>query len=53
MEIESNTTRHADEATLPKTGEEQSELAMIFSMHAAALGITGLAGTSKRREKDK
>lgn len=53
VETESNTTRHADEAILPKTGEEQSELATIFSMHAAALGITGLAGTSKRRKKDK
>ena len=53
VEIESDTTRYADEATLPKTGEEQSELATIFSMHAAALGITELAGTSKRRKKYK
>lgn len=53
VETESNTTRHVDEAILPKTGEEQSELATIFSMHAAALGITGLAGTSKRRKKYK
>lgn len=49
VETGSRTTGHVDE----ETGEEQSELATIFSMLAAALGITGLAGTSKRRKKDK
>lgn len=53
VETGSRTTGHVDEETLPETGEEQSELATIFSMLAAALGITGLAGTSKRRKKDK
>lgn len=53
VETGSHTTGHVDEETLPETGEEQSELATIFSMLAAALGITGLAGTSKRRKKDK
>ena len=49
VETESNTTRHAAEATLPKTGEEQSELATIFSMLVAALGVTGLVVTSRKR----
>ena len=49
VETESNTTRHADEATLPKTGEERSELATIFSMLVAALGVTGLVVTSRKR----
>lgn len=35
VETESNTTRHVDEAILPKTDEEQSELATIFSMLVA------------------
>ena len=49
VETESNTTGHADEDTLPKTGEEQSELATIFSMLVAALGVTGLVVTSRKR----
>ena len=49
VETESNTTRHAAEATLPKNGEEQSELATIFSMLVAALGVTGLVVTSRKR----
>lgn len=49
VETESNTTRHVAEATLPKTGEEQSELATIFSMLVAALGVTGLVVTSRKR----
>lgn len=38
------------EATLPETGEDDGKTAVILSNLAAAFGITGLAGTSKRRK---
>ncbi|WP_419185114.1 LPXTG cell wall anchor domain-containing protein [Lactobacillus helveticus] len=40
------------EEALPETGEKDSSKAgAILSSLAAALGITGLAGTSKKRKK--
>lgn len=40
-----------NEATLPETGEDRDEFAKVMSGLAAALGITGLAATSRRRKK--
>ena len=41
-----------NEETLPETGEhDKNEVATLLASLAAALGITGLAGTSKKRKK--
>ena len=44
------TVNSTNEETLPETGEDESKTATIFSMLAAALGLTGLAATSRRRK---
>ncbi|AEG40921.1 LPXTG cell wall anchor domain-containing protein [Lactobacillus kefiranofaciens] len=42
-----------DEEALPETGEkEHSKAGMILASLAAALGLTGLLGTSKKRKKE-
>lgn len=45
-----NTEREA-EATLPQTGEKDAGFVSILSAIATALGLTGLAGTKKRKKK--
>lgn len=44
------TVNSTNEKTLPATGEEKDDFAKVMSGLAAALGITGLAVTSKRRK---
>ena len=44
-------THTNNEETLPETGEKHNEFAKVMSGLAAALGLTGLAATSKRRRK--
>ncbi|MGN1272373.1 MAG: hypothetical protein ACI4T3_04505 [Lactobacillus sp.] len=44
-------THTNNEETLPETGENNDEFAKVMSGLAAALGLTGLAATSKRRKK--
>lgn len=49
---QTTSVNQTNEETLPATGEDKSEIAALLSSLAAALGITGLVGTTKHRKKE-